>query len=211
MPARNTRKEYIKDGVYHLYNRGVEKRDIFLDSMDYQVFLKYLRSYLLPKDEVLDYGSRITINLHKDIDLLSFCLMPNHFHLLVKQNSEEAITQLMQGLLTRYTVYFNRKYKRVGSLFQGRYCAALVPVDEYLIHVSRYIHLNPRKLKKEYYEYPFSSYPYYLGNETASWVKPALVLDLIGGKKELDKFMKDSGSEYDSLMLGRTALDEENE
>lgn len=185
MPSKNIIKEYVENGYYHIYNRGVEKRTIFLDEEDCTVFLHYLKLYLSPIEELkqLDLpGLRIQrfirLNLFSEIDLLAFALMPNHIHLQIKQKTVDGIVKLMKRLSTAYVMYFNKKYKRVGSLFQNRYKAALIETDEYLLHLSRYIHLNPAKInngkKLDFNE--FSSYPYYLGQKQASWVKPQEIL-----------------------------------
>lgn len=173
MPAKNSVKQFVKNGYYHLYNRGVEKRNIFLDEQDYAVFLGYLKQYL---DITLRLGLGSDPHpLSSEIDLLTFCLMPNHFHLLVKQNSVDGITKLIRAVCTNYVMYFNRKYERVGTLFQGKYKAVLVDTDEYLLHLSRYIHPNPYPGSDPKY-YKYSSYDYYLGLKNASWVKPQEIL-----------------------------------
>lgn len=196
MPAKNTVKQYLENGFYHIYNRGVEKRVIFQVDQDYKVFLSYLKEYLEPcnKDKLrkilgdLPYTKREKIikrfsinNFSKNIDLLAFCLMPNHFHLLIKQRSERAIEGFMRSLGTRYVMYFNKRYDRVGHLFQGIYKAALVDSDEQLVHLSRYIHKNPllHKNKKPSLALDlYSSLPAYLGNWQAKWLKPDEVLSL---------------------------------
>ena len=173
MPAKNSVKQFIENGYYHIYNRGVEKRDIFLDEQDYAVFLNYLKKYLSPS------SSRSGSDPHElatEIDLLSFCLMPNHFHLLVKQSTRSGITKLVRAICTNYVMYFNKKYERVGTLFQGKYKAVLVNKDAYLLHLSRYIHLNPfPKSNPKFYEY--SSYSYYLGKKSANWLKTNEILN----------------------------------
>lgn len=160
MPAKNAIKNYLPDSFYHLYNRGVEKRNIFLDNQDFAVFISYLKTYLLPKDRELlqttltysvsSYAEKekahkllMLKNFAGEIELHAYALLPNHFHLLIKQISENSMNQFVQSLLVRYSGYFNRKYKRVGKLFQGVYKAVLVNSDEQLLHLSRYIHLNP--------------------------------------------------------------------
>ena len=160
MPARNSLKQYQENSYYHLYNRGVEKRLVFLDEQDYSVFLSYLKEYLLPKNtqELSEklanpntpYKEKDKIikllrlnNFADEITLLAYCLMPNHFHFLIKQKGAQGIDVFMNSLGTRYTMYFNRKYKRVGSLWQAVYKAVLINNDEQLLHLSRYIHLNP--------------------------------------------------------------------
>lgn len=172
MPAKNTVKQFIKNGYYHAYNRGVEKRLIFQDLQDYSVFLHFLKKYL---DPTLEIKGSDPHPLSKEVELLAFCLMPNHFHLLVKQKSLDGITKLIRAVCTNYVMYFNNKYDRVGTLFQGKYKAASVEEDIYFLHLSRYIHLNPYP-GSDPITYSFSSYSYYLGNKKAAWVKPEEIL-----------------------------------
>lgn len=180
MPSKNIVKVYSEDGYYHLYNRGVEKRPIFLDEQDYSVFLSYLKDYLSPIDND-DIQSRISNrvkNYSDDISLLAYCLMPNHYHLMLHQQTKNGIIHFMQSLSTRYTMYFNSKYKRVGSLFQGTYKAVHVLTDEQLIYLSYYIHhqatldLQGQTLQVQ----RPSSLPNYLGHIKQNWVKPDKVL-----------------------------------
>lgn len=188
MPAKNSRKTYIENGYYHIYNRGVEKRVIFLDQQDYSVFLSYLKEYLLPKKEKELYErlsdpqissieknkvlkSLKLNNFSQEITLLSYCLMPNHFHFFVKQKSINAIDKFMNSLATRYTMYFNRKYKRVGSLCQDVYKAVLISNDGQFLHLSRYIHKQALDLGNQ----P-CSYPEYVGLRQTLWIKPDEVL-----------------------------------
>lgn len=147
MPAKNVIKEYKENTYYHLYNRGVAKNDIFSDDQDYKIFLSYLKLYLSPKNpELSDFKtspSRILKNYSSQIDLLCFCLMPNHFHLLVFQKDLSTINFFTKSLLTKYSMYFNKKHHRIGSLFQGPYKAVEVTNENQLIYLSKYIHLNP--------------------------------------------------------------------
>lgn len=196
MPARNAIKEYQENGFYHLYNRGVEKRQIFLDGQDYAVFLKYLKEYLLPKDELnlsqklsdpnLSYKEKDKIlkllrlnNFTDEIKLLAYCLLPNHFHFLIQQKDAKSIDKFMQSLCTRYTMYFNRKYKRVGSLFQAVYKAVLIASEEQFLHLSRYIHKQALALQGETSQSQPSqpsSCSEYLGIRKTDWVHPEEVL-----------------------------------
>lgn len=160
MASRNSRKVYSENSYYHIYNRGVEKRLIFLDNQDYYIFLSYLKEYLLPKDEQklsqqlsnpnTSYKEKSKIlrllrlnNFADEIMLLAYCLMPNHFHLLIKQKSHNSIDKFMNSLGVRYTMYFNRKYKRVGALCQDVYKAVLIENEPQLLYLSSYIHRNP--------------------------------------------------------------------
>lgn len=162
MPARNIVKTYDGDGYYHIYNRGVEKRDIFLDDQDYAVFLSYLKIYLSPRQEGPEkiYPSRKLKNFTDSIDLLCYCLMSNHFHFLIHQHNKTAITNFVRSLLTRYSMYFNRKYGRVGGLFQGTYKAVLIKSEQQLVYLTYYIHRNPSGSNPEVvepYRYRYSS------------------------------------------------------
>ena len=154
MPAKNTIKQFDAPAFYHVYNRGAGGRKIFLDDTDRRKFLSLLQRHLLlrPNEPQL-----YTVY---PIELVAFCLMGNHFHLLVFQEEDpRAITGFMRSVLTAYSMYFNLRHKSQGHLFQGVYKASRIDADEYLIHITRYIHLNPRT----YRTYPWSSLPHYLG------------------------------------------------
>ncbi|MBU1084900.1 MAG: transposase [Candidatus Beckwithbacteria bacterium] len=214
MPAKNRIKTYKKDGIYHIYNRGVDKRKIFMDEQDYAVFLYLLKYYLSPpkKDETHPLANtssavirpRPIENLHKEVDLLCYCLMPNHFHLLIKQITIDGMTKLVHKLLTIYSMYFNRRHKRIGHLFQGCYKAVLVDNDEQFLHLTRYIHLNPVDLivtgSDPVSEYPYSSFGYYLGKKSAKWVKPKEVLDCFN-KLESKKLFGKKYSSYKEFVF----------
>lgn len=181
MPAKGSIKFYLPNSIYHIYNRGVEKRKIFLDEQDHKVFLTYLKQYISNLDETsrlqgLTLQYHKTKNYFEEIELLAFCLMPNHFHLLVKQKDKNSIKNFTQSLFTRYSMYFNKKYKRCGSLFQGRYKATNVINKDYLLDISRYIHKNPLKYTKNLIE-SYSSYSTYLGLNNTVWVNKNVVLD----------------------------------
>lgn len=193
MPPKNTIKHYLSNGYYHIYNRGVEKRVIFQDEQDYSVFLSYLKEYLLPKDTQeltkrlaypnISYRERAEIikilrlnNFASEINLLAYCLMPNHFHFLVKQKDTGSIDKFINSLGTRYTMYFNRRYKRVGPLYQGVYKAVLVDTDEQLLHLSRYIHIQALGSKGDAFRSQPCSYAEYLVQRKTLWVKPDEIL-----------------------------------
>ena len=194
MPSKNTIKQYVEGGYYHIYNRGVEKRIIFLDKQDHVVFLRFLKEYLLPPDhQQIKKLQRINprrhaVNCHNDIDLLAYCLMPNHFHLFIKQKTQEGLKTFMKALSTNYVMYFNHKYERVGPLFQGIYKAALIRKERHLLHITRYIHLNPEEIltnNQLLQNYPYSSYKYYLRVNKPDWLKPNEILALFRSSKSL--------------------------
>ncbi len=185
MTSKNRIKIYVPNSYYHIYNRGVNKQEIFFDKSDYRIFITYIKDALsepVTKLVTVDFKGRSfeatpykVKNFQKEISILAYCLMPNHFHLLVKQNNKRSIESFMRSILTRYVQYVNKKYNRVGPLFQGRYKAALVTSDEYLLHLSRYIHLNPQELNSNIID-TYSSYSTYLGIDSVKWVDTNPVL-----------------------------------
>lgn len=189
MPAKNVVKFYLPNSIYHIYNRGVEKRIIFVDDQDYKVFLNYLKEYLSPSPDKETLKKDITlkgvtfkgipkqiINYSDQINLLAFCLMPNHVHLLIKQKEKDSIKKFTQSLFTRYSMYFNKRYNRTGSLFQGTYKATNVINKDYLLDVTRYIHKNPLKFTRNLID-TYSSYSHYLNLFKLQWVKNEEVID----------------------------------
>ena len=201
MPAKNIVKTFVDHTYYHVYNRGVEKRKIFLDEKDYLTFLGCLKLYLTPPQpvdrrltltlqgetlsntkKVIYSPSRQPNNHEKTIDLVAYCLMPNHFHLLLHSIEKDSMTRFMRSLATRYSMHFNKKYDRVGSLFQGPYKAVMIERENQFLWVSKYIHRNPLGLAS-YREnpcnlsnYPYSSYKNYLGVIHQTWLHPENIL-----------------------------------
>lgn len=176
---------YVPEAYYHIYNRGLNKRVIFKDDYDYSVFLNLLKRYL-SGEPIKDKQGRLYESLHGEIELLAFCIMPTHFHLLVYQKDSQAMTKLLHKITTSYTAYFNKKYKRSGPLFQDRFKASRISKDDYLLHISRYIHLNP----KDYTNWQYSSLDYYVNKKKTDWVMPGRILDLFGNDNYL-AFLKD--------------------
>ncbi len=116
-------------------------------------------------------------NFTEEVDLLSYCLMPNHFHLLVFQKSMNDISYFMKSLGVKYTMYFNRKYKRVGTIFQGTYKAVEITTENQLLYLTKYIHRNPAGFNPAgWKEYKYSSYRNYLGLFRQAWIKTDLIL-----------------------------------
>lgn len=212
MPSKNSTKIYVENGYYHLYNRGVDKRAVFLNKADCAIFLRFLKQYLSPKEDlplILEKGERLDrfmrSNMYGEIELLAFALMPNHFHLLVKQTKVDGISKFMNRLCTSYVMYFNKKYERVGHLFQDQYKGILVTADNYILHLSRYIHLNPRKIpNKEINFEEFTSYSYYMEEKSARWLKPDFILDYFSGNLLSDKYdnsYRNFVEEYDEKLI----------
>ncbi|MDD2823279.1 MAG: transposase [Candidatus Daviesbacteria bacterium] len=168
---------FSNGSYYHIYNRGVEKRNIYMDDCDYYRFLETLNFYhKIPAPMKLSDFRRGATRLKKIenqtklVTIFCYCLMPNHFHLLIRQEVDGGITLFLRKLSDSFTRYFNTRYKRVGSLFQGTFKAKLIESDEYLLHLSKYIHKNSFPLEMwESKAYPYSSYSYYLFKEEHSF------------------------------------------
>lgn len=217
MPSKNSTKTYAENSYYHIYNRGVEKRKIFMDRQDYSVFLSYLKEYLLPKNEKQLYEKLSDPNIssrerdkvlkilslnnfNKEISLLAYCLMPNHFHLFIKQKSAGTIDKFMNSLATRYTMYFNRKYKRVGSLYQDVYKAIMITNEKHFLYLSAYIH------KQALPSQP-SSYPDYLNLTKTPWVSSEEILSYFSKSNPALSY-KNFVSESENLTLENLILEE---
>jgi putative transposase len=191
MPAKHTVKEYKADSYYHIYHRGIEKRQIFVDESDYDTFLSFLKEALHPDEQQTSNDEKLKIktpssrkakNFADHITLLSYVLMPNHFHLLIHQKDARAVNQFMQSLLVRYTMYFNKKHTHEGALFQGKYKAILVVEKPHLLHLTRFMHLKP----KEFVENParaYSSLAEYLGYREYPWINPQQILSFFTDDK----------------------------
>lgn len=140
------------DIIVHIYNRGVERRNIFLHEKDYLRFVLNLYEFN-DSAPALNVGyhlnaSPIEVRLQYSrkeqlVDILAFCLMPNHYHLMLKERMENGTTMFMRKLGTGYTNYFNIKYQRVGPLFQGKFKSVLIEREAHFVHLPHYIHLNP--------------------------------------------------------------------
>jgi len=194
MPSKNALKKYEAGSYYHIYNRGVAKQVIFRTDKDYKTFLSFLTLYLSsPPDLNLGTNlidgqslhvppSRQLKNYAQEITLLAYCLMPNHFHLFIRQESEHGIYHFMQSLTTKYVRYFNSHYDRVGHLFQDRYKAVKISSENQFTYVSKYIHLNPLSLStykdspRRLRDYKYSSYGNYLHLFTQNWVSTGKIL-----------------------------------
>jgi len=207
---------FVNGHYYHIYNRGVEKKLIFNIKWDYTRFIKTMRYYQLegPKQKLSRFliSKLVTPNPNKKIiEIVSYCLMPNHFHFLIKQLKDGGVTEFTSKLSNSYTKYFNIKHDRIGPLFQGEFKAVLVESDEQLIHLSRYIHLNPIAsfIAKDLDLYPWSSYHEYLqllGNKICN---TETILGLFKSKSDYQRFILDQVDYAQKLELIKHDLIEE--
>jgi putative transposase len=233
MPVRNRIKKYISGGVYHIYNRALEGREVFKEEEDLVYFKEILKRYLDVYKEATDSRYKADrpyirkhkqeMNLEGQIDLLAYCVMPDHFHFLVRQYNQEAITRLMRRLITNYVMYFNRRYKRRGVLFENVYRAVLITDETVIVDLSRYIHLNPVSMAVKRYGlvetvtsslpeyYMYSSYQNYLGSKQEGWLKPEFILEIFkrmpAGKTQSYQQYVEAGRRQDNKQLKEWVLE----
>lgn len=205
----NLRKTiFANDQIYHIYNRSIERKSIFttkweyqrsLDTLNYYHFsnLPFRFSYLQKLNKDIREKILFEINEGKDklLEIIAFCLMPNHFHFMVKQIQNNGIIKFVSKFSNSYTKYFNTKHKRKGPLFEGIFQANLVETEEQLVHLSRYIHLNPTSSyiipQKDLLDYEWSSLPEYLNLKNKTICNKELVLNLFSSVADYKKFVLD--------------------
>ncbi len=216
MPGRDI--QLVNEGIYHVFNRGVNSQKIFNSDRDYFQFLdrtKYYQNqnlsvgYSQLNDLSLAVRGDLLAELSRRgkvlIDIIAFCLMPNHFHFLLKQKVENGISKYISNLTNSYTRHYNIKRKRVGPIFQGKFKAVEVSTDEQILHLSRYIHLNPYPAGvvenlKELFKYSYSSLPEYV-NHQKGICHADIVLSQFQGKSSYKKFVTDQADYQRNLQL----------
>ena len=211
MPGREV--PLITDEIYHVFNKGIACQPVFLNQSYYQRAqdslyyykhiippIKYSRLFSLHKDDRTDLLNQLEKEHKNLVDLISYCFMPNHFHLLLKQLVDGGIAKYLSNFSNSYTRYFNTRNERNGPLFQGKFKAVLITSNEQLLHVSRYIHLNPYssgvvKTIRELKAYPYSS----LAKLSTSKVESKLILDQFKNVADYYQFVFDNADYQKSL------------
>lgn len=161
---------------FHLYNRGVDHRTIFFS-----------------RDSYLSFEARVAKALaHWAVSLLAYCLMPNHFHFLVRQNEPYAIAWFMKEISYGHSLRTNQALRRHGHLLQGRYKSKLVDSDSYLLQLSRYIHLNPVEaiLVNQPWLWEYGSCPDYCGMRKSTLLDSSIILSKVGGPEKYIKILE---------------------
>ena len=199
---------FANNEIYHILNRSIEQRPIFTNKREYNRALITLNFYrfknpplrlskalLLENQKREEFFQGFKQESTKLVEIISYCLIPNHFHFLLKQKANNGIPKFASNFTNSYTRYFNTKHKRIGPLFQGIFKAIWIENDEQLIHVSRYIHLNPVVsfiVKEEHLDtYPWSSLPEYLGSQKEKICDKEIILGLFPSKEKYRKFIHD--------------------
>lgn len=189
---------FINGYFYHIYNRGSEKKPIFESRRDYQRFLKTLKYYQIegPKPKFSRFPSLLVKELDeskKIVDIVAYCLMPNHFHLLIKPVKDGGVTEFISKISNSYTKYYNTKHNRIGPLLQGEFKAVPMESNEQLTHISRYIHLNPIVfgMVKNLNQYEWSSYQDYIGDQIKSFCSKEDILYFFKNPQDYEKFVLD--------------------
>ena len=208
---------------YHIFNRAVNKQVIFHNTSDYFRFLfltLYFQSPIIfqqlgrkvkefVQSRALDSVEEDEIIKKRRVELVAFCIMPNHFHLIVKELDEGGIAAYMQRVLTSYSKYYNTKYQKSGHVFQGPYRAVHIADDRQLLHLSAYIHRNPREISKWFKkedQYPWSSYQDFIDeNRWGNLIMPDIVIEQFKDKAEYENFVKTSPAKIKEEELGYLA------
>jgi putative transposase len=196
---------------YHIYNRGVDKRNVFMNEKDFMRFLTCMDEFnvmepigslfkLKRKTSTVSgrhrtsQTSQVSSQRFKLVEFISYCLNPNHFHFILKQLIKSGISEFMKRLGDGYTKYFNYKYIRSGSLFQGRFKAVHVDSDEYFLWLSAYVNGNAQihDVIKEAKKYPWCSYPDYLGLRNGNLCDKDIILGQFKNLNEYEKFVEES-------------------
>ena len=214
--------EFQTGNYYHVYNRGVDRREIFSDEKDYVRFLRsmgefnrpeaigslFLKSYLDKRREFEEPDSSTLEESGSSnsplIDTIAYCLLPNHYHLLLKQLADNGISKFMHKLGISHTNYFNAKYKRSGYLFQGKYKCVPIKTDPQFLYVSAYINGNAeihRIAKAE--DWDWSSYSDYLGKRRGTLCDRKIIMEQYGSVGEYKEYvrtvMAESGERKDDI------------
>ena len=202
------RTPIVTGEIYHTFNRSIARQPIFINTKSYSRALELINFYSyvqprlrfshynrLPLKERADFLNDLKTNRRKQIQLLAFCLMPNHVHFLMRELEKNGISKFMSNFQNSYAKYFNLKTDRTGSLFQSMFKAVRIESDEQLIHVCRYIHLNPLtsyviKDANDLENYAWSSYPAYFRKSSDS-VDTTLISPFFPSKMEFKKFTLD--------------------
>ena len=186
MPYRKV--QFAQGQFYHIYNRGAGRQPMFREEENYLFLLRRVKKYASAFD----------------ITVVAYCLMPNHYHFLLRQDDQVPAGRLPQRVFNSYTKAFNKCYDRTGTLFEGPYKAVHVDQDSYLLHVCRYIHANPVKhgLVSEPEQWPYSNYLEWIGARSGKLVDRAFAREHFPVAESYRQFVLDYLDGLDQLPTG---------
>jgi putative transposase len=214
MPSRGS--VFAKNEVYHVFNRSIARENIFSLKSNLKKALEIVEFYRLPQQIRLSKFKSLTSSQKNEyviatkdnlplVEIYAFAFMPNHFHLLLKQLQDGGIVRFTANFQNSFAKVFNLKNSRDGALFQNSFKSVRIETDEQLLHVSRYIHLNPVTGYlidfKELANYPWTSFPKYVNEERGSFVNVDLLLNLFASKEKLVAFVSDQVAYQRELAL----------
>ncbi|QQG42384.1 MAG: transposase [Candidatus Giovannonibacteria bacterium] len=184
---------------YHVYNRGVDKRDIFLDGYDFERFLQGMEDFnsVKPIGSIFEHSFRkllLSNRIAKLVDVVCFCLNPNHYHMILRQRVDNGISEYMRRIGTGFTQHFNFKYHRTGVLLQGKFKAKHINSNEYLLHLSAYVNLNNKAHRIKGNKKFRSSWEEYFSKQKSksSLCRSAIILEQFDSADEYRKFAESS-------------------
>jgi len=205
MPGRE--EPLVTGEIYHVFNRGITNQNTFQQSQDYYHFLDTIIYYQkLGVRPRFSYFIRLPISKRNEliyqkhfcflVDIICYCLMPNHFHLLLKQVSEDGISKFVSLVTNSYSRYFNTKNRRRGPIFQGKFMNVRVENEQQLVHLSRYIHLNPYSSGVvnnliDLKNYPYSSFSEYIVPKTINACQKGVVINIFKDQEDYCNFVLD--------------------
>ena len=166
---------FVPNNYYHVYNGGANKAKIFCDRKDYLLLLRQLKRHI--------NGFEITV--------IAYCLMSNHFHLMLRQDGQAKISDFMQAVFHKYSMSFNQSHGHSGTLFEGPFRAILIDKDEYLLHLCRYIHRNPLEagIVKQPEQWPYSNYLEFLGQRKGTLIDDEFIKVNFGSPEAYQSFV----------------------
>lgn len=208
--ATNRSLVFATGEIYHVFNRGVERRPLFTSKREHERFVELLKYYrfspvpmrysdfrVLPDPAQKKIWRSLADRGDVNVDILSYCLMPNHFHLVLRQRQEQGIQRFLSHISNSYAKYFNTKHRRVGPLFQGAFKAIYIETEEQLLHITRYVHLNPITAfmiqEGEVDMYPWSSLSEYVANLPSGFCDTGWVKEFFKKPSGYRSFVHDQG------------------
>lgn len=206
--ATNRNFVFATGEIYHVFNRGVERRPIYTSKREYHRFLNLMSYYRfaavpmrfsefskLPNEAQSAIWQKLLNKAMFEVDIISYCFMPNHFHFLLRQRVDNGVSRFIANTTNGYTKYFNAKHQRVGPLLQGTFKAVRVETEEQLFHLTRYIHLNPvvnyLVEPQDLTHYPWSSFPESIGAREASVTDTSFMRSAFPSTDAYQKFVLD--------------------